>query len=362
MRVTDKMGYDQVTRNLQKNRSEMVDLQNQAATQKKVNKPSDDPIAASRVLASRTEERGSTQFLKNINVAKSFLEFSDQSLSELSEVMMRLKELAIQQSNDAGASLETRRVAAEEVLQTFNQAVQIGNRKLGERYIFGGHKTTSAPFTIAGDYKGDDGDLKLHINKDSFLAMNIPGDKVFLGRGLGADGMIRPKAETPKSATELREYQHHENEREILNQQRMNDEIQLRAPASNVSRGEKQVQTVSPETDAGGVNVLEAIKNFEISLRVNDKVQIQNSIDTIDQAISQIIQGRAQVGARIQVLNHATDSLQKAVVESKATASQHEDADLLQVVSDISKTDSTLKATLETSGRVVQPSLLDFLK
>ena len=47
MRVTDKMAYNQVTRNLQKNRGEMQDLQNQAATQKRINKPSDDPAAAS---------------------------------------------------------------------------------------------------------------------------------------------------------------------------------------------------------------------------------------------------------------------------------------------------------------------------
>lgn len=363
MRVTDRMGYDQVTRNLQKNRSEMVDLQNQAATQKRVNKPSDDPIAAARVLANRTEERGSKQFVKNIDIARSFLEFSDQSLGELSETMMRLKELAIQQANDASASPETRRVVAEEVQQTFNQAVQIGNRKLGERYIFGGHKTTTAPFTTAGDYKGDDGDLKIHINKDAFVAMNLPGDKIFLGRGVGDDGIIRPKAETPKTTDELIEYQQDERLREEQNLMRQKDELPMRGPASASSSIEhKFVESKSPETDSQGVNILQAIKDFEIALRVNDKEQIQSSIDSIDQALSQVIHARAQVGARIQVLNHTTDSLQKAIVDNKSNASALEDADLLQVVSDITRTDSTLKATLETSGRVVQPSLLDFLK
>ncbi len=362
MRVTDKMGYNQVTRNLQKNRSEMVDLQNQAATQKRVTKPSDDPIAAARVLASKTEERASSQFIKNINVARSFLEFSDQSLGELSETMMRLKELALQQANDAGASADTRRVVAEEVLQVFNQAIQIGNRKLGERYIFGGHKTTAAPFTSAGDYQGDDGDLKLHINKDAFVAMNLPGDKVFLGKGIGEDGAIRPKAETPKTTDELIQFQQDERIREQKNLMREQDAIELRAPASGANRDQKFVETKGRETDSAGVNILKTIKDFEIALRVNDKEELQAAIDNIDQALTQVIHARAQVGARIQVLNHTTDSLQKAIVDNKTVASQLEDADLLQVVSDITKTDSTLKATLETSGRVVQPSLLDFLK
>lgn len=362
MRVTDRMGYDQVTRNMQKNRGEMSELQNQAASQKRVTKPSDDPIASARVLGSRTEERSGQQFLKNINVAKSFLEYSDQSLGELSEVLMRLKELAIGQANDAGGSAETRRVVAEEVGQIFNQAIQVGNRKLGERFIFGGHQTTQPPFTAAGDYKGDDGDLKLHINKDSFLAMNLPGNRVFLGQGTGADGVKRSQNETPKTTDELVEQKRVDLKKIDELEQNEREPMQLRAPASNSGRGEKVVETKTPKTDATGANVLRTIKDFEIALRVNDKEEIQDAIDRVDASLSQVINARAQVGARIQVLTHSTDSLQKAVLDNKVTASQLEDADLFQVASDIAKSDSTLKATLETSGKVVQPSLLDFLK
>lgn len=180
MRVADKMAFNQVTHNLSKNRTDMNELQNQAATQKRINKPSDDPAASARVLANRTEERGGKQFLKNINVARSFLEFTDQSLSELSESLMRAKELAIQQANDAGTSVETRRTVASEIEQIYAQAVQIGNRKLGDRYIFGGFKTTTPPFDPSGEYAGDDGDMNLQINKDAFVAMNVSGDKIFM--------------------------------------------------------------------------------------------------------------------------------------------------------------------------------------
>lgn len=362
MRVSDRMGYDQITRNLQKNRAEMADLQNQAATQKRINKPSDDPIAAARVLAARTEDRSSQQFIKNINLAKSFLEFTDQSLGELSEIIVRAKELAIQQANDAGASADTRRVAAEEINQAYFQSIQIGNRKLGERYIFGGHRTTTSPFTQAGDYKGDDGDLKIQVNKDSFMAMNLPGDRVFLGKGLAGDGTIRPRAETPKTADEVRQYKQDEILRKRENDQREENGMMLRAPAAETSRGEKAVETRSGETDEAGINVVQALKDFEIALRVDDKAEIQAAIDSLDRAMTQVVHARAAVGARIHALNSNADSLQKAIGDNKVTASLMEDADLFQVVSDITKNDSTLKATLETSGKLVQSSLLDFLK
>ncbi len=89
---------------------------------------------------------------------------------------------------------------------------------------------------------------------------------------------------------------------------------------------------------------------------------IQETLDTLDQAIAQVVLARSEAGSRIMAINNTTDSLQKAVVDNKVTASQLEDADAFQVISDINKTDSTLKATLETSGKLIQPSLLDFLR
>lgn len=361
MRVTDKMTYNQVTDQLQKNRGEMGNLQNQAATQKRITKPSDDPAAAARVLVSRTEERGSSQFIKNINVARSYLEFTDQSLSELSEALIRAKELAIQQASDAGASEDTRRVTAAEIDQIYAQAVQIGNRKLADRYVFAGHQTTTAPFDMSGEYAGDDGEVKIQVNKDAFVSMNIAGDKVFLGKGLAADGLIRQKKAVPKDAMELHSYKVDEENRRLQNEQLQEQEMAMRAPSSAMRTSGAMESIASPD-EQGGINILKVLKDFEISLTTNDKLGIQEAIDTLDASIAQVVNARASVGARIMGLNAATDTLQKSIVDNKTTASQLEDVDLFQVVSDINKTDSTLKATLETSSKVMNQSLLDFLR
>jgi flagellar hook-associated protein 3 FlgL len=359
MRIADKMSFNQVNQNLQKNRADMADLQNQAATQKRINKPSDDPLASARVLVARTEERGNNQFIKNINNARSFLEFSEQSLSELSDLLVRAKELAISQANDASGNAQSRMVTSTEVEQIYNQAIQIGNRKLAERYVFGGTRTQTRPFDQGGDYAGDDTDMKIQVNKDSFIAMNVPGNKVFLGRGMQGDGIVRPRYETPTTVDELKDYQNEELQRKEHNQEIEKDFVETRGPAS--TRAEAAVAR-DPVTDSTGVNVFSTLKDLEISLKTNDKEGVQASLDTLDQAISQVVLARSEVGARLSTLNGSMDSLQKAVVDNKTTASQLEDADAFQVISDINKTDSTLKATLETSGKLIQPSLLDFLR
>lgn len=360
MRIADKMAFNQVNQNVTKNRADMSDLQNQAATQKRINKPSDDPLASARVLSARTEERGNNQFIKNINNARSFLEFSDQSLGELSDILVRAKELAINQSNDASGNTESRLVTAAEVEQIYSQAVQIGNRKLGERYIFGGYKTQNAPFTLAGEYQGDDGDIKIQTHKDSFVAMNIAGSKVFLGKGLGNDGIVRARQEAPKNVDELKNFQNEEVERKERNKEIDQDRVETRGPASE--RRSDPASKQDPVTGAPGINVFSVLRGLEVSLRTNDKEGIQESLDTLDQAISQVVLSRSEVGARIMSINNTMDTLQKAVVDNRITASQLEDADAFQVISDINKTDSTLKATLETSGKLIQPSLLDFLR
>lgn len=361
MRIADKMQFNQVNQNVQKNRTDMADLQNQAATQKRINKPSDDPLASARVLAARTEERGNHQFIKNINQAKAFLDFSDQSLGELTEILVRAKELAVSQSSDASGNTESRQVTAAEVGQIYNQAIQIGNRKLGERYVFGGFKTQTRPFDQDGNYYGDDGDIKIQTNKDSFVAMNAPGSKVFLGKGLGGDGIVRPRYETPTDVPGLKEFKAEEEERVRQNQEIEENHLLTRGPASE-SHARSKVAKKDPVREDVGINVFETLKGLEVALKADDKVGIQESLDLLDQAISQVILARSEVGSRVMAVNSNIDSLQKSVVDNKVLASQLEDADVFQVISDMNKSDSALRATLETSGKLIQTSLLDFLK
>lgn len=358
MRIADKMAFEQVKTNVGKNRRTMADLQNQAATQKRVTRPSDDPLAASRVLGERVDLSGKSQFLKNVSYAKSFLDYTDQSLGDMTEALMRVKELAINQANDASAGEDTRRVVATEVEQIHNQMVQIGNRKLGDRFIFGGFKTANSPFDTKGKYSGDDGEILVHIDKESFLAMNLPGSRVFLGEGLGADGVSAPTKEQPRTIEEFKAAQVDESLKPLQEPPQElegQEDLELRGPAST------EENLMMERGDSSTVNVFTILKDLEISLRTNDKVGIQESLNQIDQALDQVVLARSQVGSRSTVLENYSQTLEKAKVDNQISISQLEDADIFATVSDINKTESTLQATLQTSGKLIQKSLMDFL-
>lgn len=368
MRVADKMNFEQVNTNLSKNRSEMAHLQNQAATQKRVTKPSDDPVAASRVLASRVELSGTTQYLKNLDFARSFLEATDESLGELTDQLIRAKELALSQANDAGSNEQSRDVVATEMEQIYNQMVQIGNRQHGDRYIFSGFKTTTSPFDIEGDYFGDLGEMMIHVDKGAFLPMNLPGAKVFLGEGLSKDGITHGTVQQARTIEEF------------LQQEKVPSQpkVEVRGPASltksseapkskehlirNSETGEARSAGIDSTLPQNGVNLFSVVSNLTTALRANDKGAIQDALDFLDAATSQVVMARSQVGSRVMTLNSSMETLQKSKVDSNGFISQMEDADAFEVVSDMNKTESTLKATLATSGKLIQPSLLDFLR
>lgn len=346
MRIADKMAINQVNAGIQKNRADLTDLQNQAATQKRINKPSDDPLAATRVLSARTNVNSSQQFIKNINQAKNFLEFSDQSLGEMTEVLTRAKELAISQSTDAGANAASRAVTATEVGQLFDQTVQVANRKLGDRFLFGGFKTTNPPFSADGAYKGDHGEIRVVINREADVAINIPGSRVFLGEGIRSG---RVKNDAPGEEPQLK------NEATIRGP--------AEAPVPEEAAAPSHLQSnLSATWRNDGTNVFGVLNDLEVSLRTNSKEGVQESLDRLDEALAQVVLARSEVGSRVSTLNSSMENLTKGVIDSKALASSLEDVDAFELVSDLNKSESTLKASLASSGKLIQPSLLDFLK
>jgi len=365
MRIADKMNYDQVKSNLAKNRSEMADLQNQAATQKRVTKPSDDPIAAARVLQTRTEISGNTQFLKSVNQARTFLEYSDQSLGELTEVLVRAKELALSQASDASASKGTREVTASEISQLHDQSVQIGNRKIGDRFLFGGFKTTRPPFDPEGRYQGDSGEMKITINKEASVAMNIPGNRVFLGKGMKAPATAGPGPSQSFDADASDASSDSSAPAPILAPPSASETgSEIRGPASESAAEARNEggSNLGASWESNGVNVFRVLRDLGTGLRANDKEAVQESLDRLDEAMAQVVLARSQLGARVMTLNSATETLQKGQVDAKTLASNLEDADTFELVSDLNKSESTLKASLATSGKLIQPSLLDFLR
>ena len=350
MRVADKNIYGQVDSNLLKNRRKVVDLQQKMATQKRVTKPSDDPVSATSVLQTKRIDKESGQFLKNLETARSYINFTDQSLGEISDVLLRAKELVLGQVNSASSNPQARVGVATEIEQLHNQVVQVSNRRLGDRYIFGGFQTRETPFDTDGEYYGDSGGIPIEISKGTFLQMNLPGGAVFRGEDLMPDGRIKEIPRVPETVEDLQDYRKEQHQRK---------QIEVKRQRTLASLSEEGSPVVRQKT---GTNLFATLKRVQSSLLTGDMDILKETIDDLDAGLKQVITARSQIGSKGATLDAAQESLMKNQIDMKALTSHHEDADMFKAVSDMSQAESTLKATLQTSSQMIQSSLLDFLR
>lgn len=154
MRVTQSMLSGNMLRNLSNSYSKLGKLQEQVNTGKKVNRPSDDPVTAMKGITYRTELNRVEQFSRNIGEAYNWLDTTDDTFDKIGSALQRANELMVQASSDTMTADDREKIDSE--LQQLREHVQnLANTKIGDRYIFSGTKTTTAPFD-GTDYAADD--------------------------------------------------------------------------------------------------------------------------------------------------------------------------------------------------------------
>lgn len=339
MRVSDNTNFGTVRETINRTKGRMENLQTQSATLKKLNTPSDNPVGAAKILEIRTDKVNNEQFLTNAKIAEAQLNNTESAVAELADIMVRAKEIAIQQSSGASANDDTRLAVAEEITQLYQSAIGTANRRIGDRYVFGGYKTDKPPVSIEGKYVGDDGQMMVEVGRDVFIAMNIPGHEAF---------NTNPKAENrPADVSESPELQMRAGNR---------------APASYSANGKIAGGRAAPGPQPENVNVFEELQNLRIGLLTSDTETIRNTLERFDQMHTRLNSMRAKIGSRINGLQTMTQSLERQNITHAQLGSHIEDADMAQVVSDLAKEETVFRSALQSSNKLLQPTLMDFLK
>jgi flagellar hook-associated protein 3 FlgL len=339
MRVSDNTNFGTVRETINRTKGRMENLQTQSATLKKLNTPSDDPVGAAKVLEMRTDKVNNEQYLTNGKIAEAQLNNTESAIAELAEIVIRAKEIAIQQASGASANDETRLAVSEEITQLYQSAISAANRRIGDRYVFGGYKTDKPPVTPDGKYVGDDGQMMVEVGRDVFISMNIAGNEAF---------NTNPKAEArPADLGDSPEFQMRTGNR---------------APASYSASGKMNGDNAAQGPQPENVNVFEELQNLRIGLLTDDTETIRNTLDRFDQVHTRLNSMRAKIGSRINGLQTMTQSLERQNITHAQLGSHIEDADMAQVVSDLAKEETVFRSALQSSGKLLQPTLMDFLK
>lgn len=151
MRITNQMMINNTMSNIQVNKNQLNTLDNQLSTQKKINKPSDDPVIAIRALRLRSSLDQVTQYLdRNIPDASSWLDTTEGALDEAYSILQDLYSYCTQGSTDSYSSSERNTIATS--LDKLRDAYYSqGDVEYAGRYCFTGYMTD-----IPLNYQSDD--------------------------------------------------------------------------------------------------------------------------------------------------------------------------------------------------------------
>ncbi len=181
MRVTQSMILRSTLQRINDNRDEMNDIQRRIATQKKVEKASDDPVSFSRSARFRKTLRQNTQYLKNVNDANAWTNMSSTGIEQLYEYAMKSVESGME-AVDGKTTGDARDALIESLRGLLQESVSQGNTQYMGKSIYAGTLTNEGePFLLTGDvvtYQGNDENIERRVSQNQTDQINITGQRI----------------------------------------------------------------------------------------------------------------------------------------------------------------------------------------
>ncbi len=161
----------------------VVDTQEKVSSGKRVNKPSDDPVAAARIAHLDSSLSRLDQYKSNSDFARNQLGLEESALSSVIDNLQRVRELALQGNNTTASDSDRKDIAAE-IRQARDALLALANTTdVDGRHLFGGYVEAAVPFTKTSTgsvvYNGDQGQRSLQISDSRFVTVNDSGSDVF---------------------------------------------------------------------------------------------------------------------------------------------------------------------------------------
>lgn len=199
MRITNYMKMNSLLYNLDKLQNRIFLTQNVLSTGEDLQRVSDDPARADRVMNLNGQLSRLSQYDENLQNAETRLSHTDFELQSILDVISEVRTVALQGANEA-MNDEDRQDLAVQIDNYLHDSIAIANSKYNGQYIFGGYNTQEAPYSTVTDQ--DTGDVigvrDLESNMDGITTVttsdgeqiqaNIPGTAVFQAGEPGDDG------------------------------------------------------------------------------------------------------------------------------------------------------------------------------
>ncbi|MGR3309704.1 MAG: flagellar hook-associated protein FlgL [Candidatus Brocadiales bacterium] len=305
-RVTQDILIRNTYLNLQRSTNRLQTLQEQLSSGKRVNRFSDDPNSARKILFLHSESKQLEQFSANVQEAKQALTSSSSVLNSITDILAQAKDLSLRAS-DGSMTQNERSIIAIEINELLENLLTDSNSTRLGKYIYSGTETDTQPFGAVRSndgkitdvqYKGNREAIKYQIGPGINIQVNRTGDEIFMDNNV------------------------------------FSNLIALRDTLEN--------------------------KN---NLPQNDQIQaISNQIGLVGDIYTNILSETASLGGKTKRLELTENKLRDAQLSVELLRTDFEDADMIDVILKLKNEENLFQAALASGARIIQPTLLDFLR
>lgn len=373
----------------------MSRLQEQAYTGSRINRSSDDPSAANRILGLKSQERSLGDYMDKIFEASDVLEVSSSVLNEISSVVSDTKVRLTQIFSDIYTE-KNRQELAEQVNNILEQVVSSANTKHLNQYLFGGGKTTTEPYSVkrtngeitSVTYQGSE------IQRNIEIAPGVESNAYYVGQDIfssnnrstliftgdtgaaAGSGTSNIRGDCWLTVTDDGGGSYD------LSIDDGNTKVNVAAAADitniAVTNSNGDVLYVNASNITGtGVDMVNAPGTCDIfstlisvrSLLKNERNLSENQLndcqevltDSLDEVKNFLVENITSIGSKIGFLDGLKDSLESIKFNTEDESAMLQEADIAQVAIDLSRREVLYEMSLSVTGRLMSVSLLDFI-
>jgi flagellar hook-associated protein 3 FlgL len=396
MRITDNMRFNTTVNSLFSTQSQYNDLLEKISSQKKVNRASDDPVAATKIIDIRQDKAANEQYRKNMDSCDSWISATESKLSSAYDLLVSAQEIAVGQAT-ATSNAVTRQIAAQKVQSLIDEMSSLANAKTGNRYLFSGSRTSTQPFSAeenpatiddpvpAGDnvyaetvskggaYTG------LLSNKTYVVKIVQGGDLSAATYQISSDGGKNWGAEMADLDTGTITLGDGITLTFPSGTFTKNDLFSVRAYAPGyyqgddkslsmtISRGTNFTYNITGEeafTSAGsnGVDVFKTLNDLKDALNSNNIQGISGQLDNLKSAQNQVTLNQSFCGTKANHIEVVKNSLADFDAKLNDLLSVAQDADLADLITRLSMKEIALQASYSMAAKIRETTILNFLK
>jgi flagellar hook-associated protein 3 FlgL len=135
------------------------------------------------------------------------------------------------------------------------------------------------------------------------------------------------------------------------------DDININVPGSDLFN-----RTIAGATAGGKSEFVDTFDKVISAMESDDKDQLTALLADLDDELGNLLRVRAGLGARMNRVELTANRLEDDNVNFTKLMSKNEDVDIAESIMRLQNEENVYRASLATGARVIQPSLVDFLK